>query len=224
MIPKISILSALLPITLFLLFCFKCNKRGLWVIFLYTVLSFLFDVFLVSSPWALENRYLVWNIFAILEYCMLSYFYYLIINNRLIKLIIVIFSAVYLIAFFLLVSSSDERFNSILSALSSVFMLFLSLTFFVVTMKSSQEPVNLFSPIFLIVIALLLYVASTLFLYIIANRLTTKEMEQYWSINHVSNILTNIIFAAAFLLFRFQKNNPIPERTTVDFTRIPDDR
>jgi uncharacterized BrkB/YihY/UPF0761 family membrane protein len=103
-------------------------------------------------------------------------------------------------------------------------MLFLSLSFFVISMRPSEEPVDLLSPVFLIVIALLLYVASTLFLYIIANRLTAKEMEQYWGINHVSNILTNLIFAAAFLLFRFQNKNPSPEKTAVDFTRFSDER
>ncbi|MDP4213028.1 MAG: hypothetical protein Q8918_18890 [Bacteroidota bacterium] len=103
-------------------------------------------------------------------------------------------------------------------------MLLLSLAFFVISMRTSEEPINLLSPVFLIVIALLLYVASTLFLYIIANRLTAREMEQYWGINHVSNILTNVIFAAAFLLFRFQKKNPYPENAAVDFTRFPDER
>lgn len=155
---------------------------------------------------------------------MLSYFFYLIINNRLIRLLILIFSAIYLIIFCLFVSSSDDHFNSILSAIGSVIMLFLSLSFFVISMRPSEEPVDLFSPVFLIVIALLLYVASTLFLYIIANRLTAREMEQYWGINHVSNILTNLIFAAAFLLFRFQKKNPPPEKTAVDFTRFSDER
>ena len=103
-------------------------------------------------------------------------------------------------------------------------MLLLSLAFFVISMRTSEEPINLLSPVFLIVIALLLYVASTLFLYIIANRLTAREMEHYWGINHVSNILTNVIFAAAFLLFRFQKKNPSPENAAVDFTRFPDER
>jgi hypothetical protein len=91
-------------------------------------------------------------------------------------------------------------------------------------MRTSQEQVNFYSPVFLIVIALLLYVASTLFLYIIASRLTVREMEQYWSINHWSNILTNLIFSAAFLLQHFQHKNPSPESPPVDFTRFPDDR
>jgi hypothetical protein len=91
-------------------------------------------------------------------------------------------------------------------------------------MQLSAEPLNLFSPVFLIVIALLLYVASTLFLYIIAGHLAVKEREKYWSINNVSNILTNLIFSVAFILFRFQNKNPFPENAAVDFTRFPDDR
>jgi hypothetical protein len=91
-------------------------------------------------------------------------------------------------------------------------------------MRNSEIPGSFFSPIFLIVIALLLYVASTLFLYVIASQLSEKEMEQYWSINHVSNILTNLIFAVAFYLHRYKYKNPSSENVPVDFTRLPDDR
>jgi hypothetical protein len=91
-------------------------------------------------------------------------------------------------------------------------------------MKLTAEPTTLFSPTFLIVIALLLYVASTLFLYIIAGQLAEKEREKYWSINNVSNIITNLIFSVAFFLNRYQKKNPFPENAAVDFTSFPDDR
>ena len=91
-------------------------------------------------------------------------------------------------------------------------------------MRNTNTTTNFYSPVFLIVIALLLYVASTLFLYIIASQLTEKEMEQYWSINHISNILTNLIFSIAFISFHFQRKNPSPENASVDFTRFPDDR
>jgi len=178
---------------------------------------------LFSSTWAFENKYLVWNIFAILEYIIITYFFYIIIQKRFVRVLIVIFSIVYLVTFCIFATSNDDQFNSLLNAIGSVIILTLSLAFFVISMRTSEEPINLLSPVFLIVIALLLYVASTLFLYIIANRLTAREMEQYWGINHVSNILTNVIFAAAFLLFRFQKKNPSPENAAVDFTRFPDE-
>lgn len=91
-------------------------------------------------------------------------------------------------------------------------------------MRITAETMHFFSPIFLIVVALLIYVASTLFLYVIASRLSDKEMEQYWIINHIVNILMNLIFSATFILNRPQKKNPFPENADVDFTRLPDDR
>jgi hypothetical protein len=91
-------------------------------------------------------------------------------------------------------------------------------------MRPTAESIDLFSPVFLIVIALLLYVASTLFLYIIASRLSDKEIEQYWAINHIANILMNLIFSVAFILYHSQKKNPTPINANVDFTRYPDDR
>jgi drug/metabolite transporter (DMT)-like permease len=90
-------------------------------------------------------------------------------------------------------------------------------------MKPSTEPVSIFTPVFLIVIALLIYVASTLFLFIIASRLTEKEMDHYWFINSYSNILVSSIFSAAFILVRYQKKQPPPESHSVDFT-FPNDR
>ena len=224
MLPRISILSSLLPITFFLLFCFKNGNRGLWVIFLYSISSLLFDLFLFISPWAFENKYLVWNTFAILEYSMISYFFYRIINSRSTRIFILISFFVYLLLFCLLASTSDDHFNSVLSAVGSVIILTLCLIFFVHSMKLTAEPVSLFSPIFLIVIALLVYVSSTLFLYIVASRLSDKEMEQYWIINHIVNILMNLIFSIAFISFHFQRKNPSPENASVDFTRFPDDR
>jgi hypothetical protein len=91
-------------------------------------------------------------------------------------------------------------------------------------MRITAQSVSLFSPVFLVVVALIIYVASTLFLYVIASRLSDEEMGQYWSINHIVNILMNVIFSAAFFLNRPQKRNPTLENAAVDFTRFPDDR
>jgi hypothetical protein len=49
-------------------------------------------------------------------------------------------------------------------------------------------------------------------------------MTKYWrSITVYNNILTNLLFAVAFLLYRFQHKNPTPESQSVDFTS-PNDR
>jgi len=91
-------------------------------------------------------------------------------------------------------------------------------------MNQNTESLNILNPVFLIVIALLFYVACTLFLFIIANKLSEGDMAKYWrNITVYSNILTNLLFAAAFLLYRFQHKNPTPGSHSVDFTS-PNDR
>jgi len=222
-VSKISLLSSLLPIVFFILFCFKTSIKGFWVIFIYCATSILFDGFVAVSPWGLEHKLLLWNVYAIFEFLILGYFFFLVTKQRLIKILIILFSLLYLIFFFLSYKSDNDQFNSMMSSIGSVIILILSLTYIITTLGPTSIPVDIFTPIFLIVVGILFYVASTLFLYLIANNLSNDEMEKYWRINDYSNILTNIIFSAAFLLYRFQHKNPPPESQTVDFTS-PNDR
>jgi len=53
--------------------------------------------------------------------------------------------------------------------------------------------------------------------------LSPKEMNDYWVINNYSNILTNILFSTAFLLYRYQNKKHTPESHSVDYTS-PNDR
>jgi hypothetical protein len=111
-----------------------------------------------------------------------------------------------------------------MSAFGSVIILMLSLCFFIIALRPTAVPVdNIFTPRFIIVVALLLYVSSTLFLYIIENKLSEKELAQYWSINAYSSILTSLIFSIAFIVFKYQKKSTSPENHSVDFTS-PNDR
>jgi hypothetical protein len=140
-----------------------------------------------------------------------------------VKLLIVLSFIVFLITYFLYGSADKERFNSLISAIEAVILLFLSLSYFMIKLKPAAEPVNIFTPIFLAVFAILLYVTSTLFLYIIANNLTLKQFDKYWSINDYANILCNLIYTFAFFLYNYQKKPNPPENHIVDYTS-PNDR
>ena len=43
-------------------------------------------------------------------------------------------------------------------------------------------------------------------------------MEKYWSLNHYSLILMNLIISSAFIISRYQQKSKPPESHTVDFT------
>jgi hypothetical protein len=220
--PIISLISSLLPIVIFILFCTRTRIKGLWVIFFYCITSLASDS-LLNSSWGPNNKFLIWNIYTLVEYSFLSYFFYLIISSRFIKTLIVIVSFIYFIVFFLLYKNNNSQLNSVLTFISRVIILALCLIYIFSVMKQSTESLTILNPLFLIVIALLLYVASTLFLFIMANQLSEKEMNQYWAITLYSNILTNLLYSTAFLLYHFQNKKPPPESRTVDFTS-PNDR
>jgi hypothetical protein len=222
-LPKISLLSSLLPIIFFILCCTKTRIRGFWVIFFYSIASLISDGFLANSEWAAEHKYFLWNIFTIVEFTLLSYFFYLSIKVRLVRWLIILLSIPYLIVFIIFNRTIHNQYNSILSFISQVVILALCLIYFISKMNQTAESTDIFNPEFLIVIALLLYVACTLFLFIMTNHLSVKEMNEYWSITNYSNILTNILFSTAFLLYRSQNKKPSPENQHVDFTS-PNDR
>jgi len=218
-----SLISSLLPIVFFVLFCSKTRIKGFWVIFVYSIASLLSD-FIISSAWGSNHRVFLWNIYTIIEYSILCLFFYLTIKLRFIRTLIILISTIYFILFLILSKNIHVQFNSILSFFSQVIILGLCLVYLFISIKQIPESIEIVNPLFLIVIALLLYVACTLFLFIIANKLSAKEMDQYWGgITVYNNIVTNLLFSAAFLLYRFKRKNPIPENHTVDFTS-PNDR
>jgi len=220
---KISLLSSLLPIIFFVIFCFKKATRELWVFFIVTLASCIFDILLTMSKWAFENIFLLWNLSTLVLYVLLIYFFYLIIKQNVIRIIIILLSIFYFILFFLYDKSNTEQFNSLMNTIGYVIYLILSLCYLIIALKPTSEPTNIFTPIFLIVLGLLISIASTFFLFIIASRLSKEEVHQYWSLNYYSNIVSNIIFSIAFFKSRNKRKNQPPENHLVDFT-IPNDR
>lgn len=205
-----------------MVFCLKTREKGLWVIFFYSIAS-LFTDFVLSSNWGSHNTFLLWNIYTAIEYSILSLFFYLIISLRSIRALLFVIFVIFFIVFFVQIRHISQQYNSVLSFFSQANILGLCLVYLFTGMKQNSESFDILSPLFVIVIALLLYVACTLFLFIIANKLSTKEMNEYWGgITVYSNMLTNFLFSAAFLLFRFQNKSTPPENHTVDFTSSND--
>jgi hypothetical protein len=204
------------------LFCLKTRSKGLWVIFFYCISSLLTDV-TVSSHLAVNHKYTIWNLYTLTEYAFLTSFFYYITKDRLIKNLLIFLFFIYCVVFFLLDKDINVRLNSVLSFISQFIILTNCLAYILSTMKQTNEPFHILNPYFVIVIAILLYVACTLFLFIIANQLSDEQKNEYWGITYFSNIITNLLFSASFLLYHYQRKSPPPENHYVDFTS-PDDR
>jgi len=165
----------------------------------------------------------VWNFFGVIENILLSYFFYIVINQRLIRSAIILLSFSYVIFSFFHFNTNTEQFNSINGAIGLVILLFLCLCYFINIMKPSSTPMNIYTPVFVIVFAMILSISSTLFLTVVSNQFTKNEMQKYWNISSYANILMNLIVSSAFILF-YNQHKPKPtESNFVDFTS-PNDR
>ena len=191
--------------------------------FFYTITSFLFDAILLTTNWGIHYKFILWNSFDLIQFTFLSYFFYIIIENRLVRTLIIFSFLIFLVVFFTYSSNNQVQFNSPIGATGSIIILVLSIYYLIMAIKPSAEPINIFTPLFLVVLTVLLFDTSTLFLYVVANKLTQNELNKYWSINHYTNIITDILYSMAFLMFHFQKRKLTPENHIVDYTS-PNDR
>ena len=213
MILLVAFLSYVIPIVLFLLFCFKKAKIGLWVIFFYLLLSFAVDFFTGVSKFGHENARSITSIFTICEFAMLASFFYLSFSNQTFKKITLYIIPVVLIFFVVnFVNSNKKDFDSTSASIESITLIIFSIAYFFGEISKPQPYLIYSSPDFWIVLAILIYMSSTLFLFIIANNLSPQEKEKYWVINRVSNFITNVIFCIAFVRNKYYQADQSAEK------------
>ena len=206
MLPLLSVFSGVLPMIFFVCF-FKRNRQGgFWVIFFYCLISFLSD----NIFHYLEHRvnvFYLYSGFTICEFVLLSLFIYLSLKTKTFRLFTLIGTLVFFpIAIINILHGSDGSFFDSLSASSESILLIIYSIFFLYEQLTDATVIYVYYlKKFWIVLAILLYFASTLFLFIYAATLTKAEYNNYWPINNIFNILKNILFTVAFIMKKSNK-------------------
>lgn len=206
----ISNLSPLLPIVLFLLFFKRNNKGKLWVIFLYSFLSWFTDALYgilqrLFKGYANVTQFYLFSSFTIIEYTLFTYYLYYHCTAKSIKLFILITSVLfYLFSFYNLAFPKSYSFDSLSASVECILVIAFAILYLYEQLNNPQIIFIYTTKTFWIIVAFLIYLAATLFLFINAQNLTKSQWKSYWNINYTFNILKNIIIAAAFLI----KNSP----------------
>ena len=218
-IQQISIYSPILPLTCFLLFCLRNSRIELKVVFVYIILSISVDIFTTTSKWGIHNIYSIQGIFTIVEYFSVSLFIYLSLVNVIFKRVIFYSSLIFIIYFAVNFFKSDKsKFDSTSSSLEAILIIGYCIMYMFEQINKSQINFIYSSSNFWIVMAFFIYVTSTFFLFITTSSFSSAEKNQYWVINHISNIITNIFLSIGFLMNRKGTENFLDEEQ-VDYTR-----
>lgn len=201
MLPVISKFSAVLPIIFFLIFLKRNNKGGLWVIFIYSIISFITDS-AYSRLTARIPYFYIYSTFSIIEYSLFALFLFLSLQQKSFKLVIQIGS----LLFYILAISNifhnhkTDSFDSSSASLESILIIVYGIFFLFEQVKDPSIFYVYYLKKFWIIIAFLIYFASTLFLFIYATTFAKPEESTYWIINNIFDIIKNLLFLVSFTM------------------------
>lgn len=205
--------SAILPIVFFLLFLKRNNEKKLWVIFAYVVLSFLTDITNGSLPKDSQLKFYFFSLFTLIEYTLFSVFLYLNFKSKTIKWLILSTLPLFFILVVYSIANRDQakNFDAIPASLESILIIIFCVCFFFEQIRDMEISFIYASKTFWIIVAILVYMSATFFLFVSAEFLTQQERAAYWFINLISNLIKNILLTIAFIMPNY-KPQPLNER------------
>ena len=203
MLRALAYFAEILPIVFYLLFLKRNRGEGLWVIFLYCVLSLLTEL-----VYYLVKTQVVFSGFTIVEFTLFSFFFYSSLQERKFKYIPIIGAVLfYAIAIGSLATKSVQAFDSLAASVEAILVIIYCI---LLLYEQIRDPSIVFvynTKKFWVIIAFFLYFSATLFLFIYTSTLSEEQRSSYWLINNFFEMLKNILFCISFIMKKHY-NNP----------------
>ena len=205
MLSILALISEVLPIVLYLIFLKRNRGEGLWVIFLYSCLSFLTEPFFFILELKIPV-YIVYSGFTILEFTLFSFFFYSSLQEKRFKYISVIGALIfYVIAFSSFTNQQEHPFDSLAASVEAILIISYCI---LLLYEQIRDPSVIFvydTKKFWVIIAFFLYFSSTLFLFVYSGTINEQQRHNYWAINNFFEILKNILFCISFIMKKSDK-------------------
>jgi hypothetical protein len=191
----------LLPVLVTLLFLKKIKEWPIWVIFLYCLYSLVNNLFILYySNHGVKFTKLLY-FFTLFEYLLFATILFIILKGNLVKKLILIISPIFaLVCIYFTFFVNLKRFDSIQTSIECILIILLCLYYFYEQLTRPDVEFIYNSYKFWIVIALLLYLAGSFFLFVFAADLPIEERERYWPILYVCGIIRNLLFTFAIYM------------------------
>lgn len=201
MLTILAYLAEILPIVFYLIFLKRNRGEGLWVIFLYCILSALTELI-----FAVTTQPIVFSSFAVLQFLLISYFFYSSLQDKKLKLIPILGVLVFCV--FAGLNISNKNFDSMSESLASIVFIIYCILLLYEQIKDTSTVFVYYNKKFWVVIAFFLYFSATFFLYIYFSTLSDQQRHTYWVINNFFEILKNILFSVSFIMKKYV-NKPV---------------
>jgi hypothetical protein len=145
------------------------------------------------------------SIFTIIEFSIFSFFFYLSFKSKKLKRTILLLYIIFIpsACYFLFMTIRFFKtgviyFDSMSVSISAIIILFYSIVFLFDLIQRPQIEFVYATFEFWVIVGIMIFFSGTFFLFLQIQRLTPAELESYWAINLIGNILKNILFGIAF--------------------------
>jgi hypothetical protein len=212
LLQRLAFCAEILPIILYPIFLKRNRGTGLWVIFLYCVLSFVTEFFLGVFRGAPVQKNLVYFAFTLIEFTLFSLFFFLSLREKRFRYIPIIGAILFYVVAIVnvlnsnLASANEHPFDSLPASVESILIISYCILLLYEQIKDPEIVFVYTTKKFWIIIAFFLYFSSTLFLFIYAGSLTEQQRSNYWGINNFFEILKNILFCISFIMKKHYVN------------------
>jgi len=202
LIANIARITDLLPIILFIILFLKRKEninKGLWVIFLYTVLVALNDIVLFNFI-PDEHSNILFSTFTLVEYFSFSLFLGFHTENKRFKqmlTIVFVLFTIFICTYFLIVPF--DFIDSIPIGVETILVIGFSV-YFLYEMVNKSTILLYNTTEFWIITGFLIYLAGSFFIYLYANQVPENELYKFFFVTFIFNTIKNIFIAVGFWL------------------------
>jgi hypothetical protein len=208
----------ILPL-IFLLFVKK--KRDAIIISIYGILFFLLLFISESIPRnseSVEIQKLFSSSYTLLEYLFFTAFLWTSIQNKKFRKIILILSGGFVVfqIIFYFNFQIDQRnvLDTVPIGIETILLFIFIFFFFYQFIKYTLNEYVYNHPCFWIAVGILIYLGGSFFFNILANDVSSEQIDKYWFLTYIAEIIKNILFTVALVMY-LRRPREITKKETV---------
>ena len=123
--------------------------------------------------------------------------------------------------FYFNVKDNQFRLDTIPIGVETILLFIYIFIFFYDTLRSTKQ-VDIYNNFgFWIAVGILLYLGVSFFFYILANDMLIDEIDQYWVVTFIAEMIKNIMFCIAIIMYLPKKKNLPNQRLHQSQDSIP---
>jgi hypothetical protein len=204
-----SAFSDLVIVIFFFIYFGKTRlEKGLWAVLVYCLSSILLN-FVGDDLLNPIYKYIFYAFFTLFEYLLFSVFLWLCIKSSGFKKIIVLSSALFFcFVVSYLVFAKHQKIDSLSIGIETILIILFSF-YYLYEQLNNTDSLFIYSKYqFWIVTGILIYLTGSFFIYIFANQIDDKFINNYWVLTNVFYIIKNIFFAVSILTYIRKPSKP----------------